>query len=76
MIRFLLLVTFSLISLSATAQIINAATLQSLKPDSIQKKIIGNADYFVVYDYIYIPNPLFPSKKQKGQTFLHKQRLQ
>lgn len=70
MIRFLLLVTFSLISLSATAQIINAATLQSLKPDSIQKKIIGNADYFVVYDYIYIPNPLFPSKKQKGQTFL------
>lgn len=67
----LLLVSFQFLSLKASAQtIIDPTSLQSLKADSIHKKIIGNADYLVVYDYQFVPDSNFPLKKRGGQTYL------
>lgn len=70
MCRIFVFIVFALFSLTLTAQTLNQITLQSLQSDSIHKKIIGNAEYFVVYDYRFVPDTNFPFQKRKGLTFL------
>lgn len=70
MFRILISIVFTLFSLTIAAQTINTTAIQSLKTDSIHKKIVGNADYLVVYDYFFTPDAEFSFQKRKGQTFL------
>lgn len=55
----------------AKAQTIDFSLLgKATKADSIAKKIVDHAQFLVIYDYEYAPDPNVPADKRKGLTML------
>jgi len=68
---FLFILAFSCIGLSSSAQSINWNKSNSnAKADSIAKKILEPAQFFVGYTYRFAKNASFPDDKRTGMTIL------
>lgn len=70
MLRIFTFISTIFFSAAVSAQSVNMLNIDEMKADSIDKKVLGNAEYMIVYDYVYNSTPELKKRVEYCETFL------